>query len=463
MGKANRERRRMKEKARKRTQGARSTWGGSSGPGSFGPGSFEPGGFDPGGFDAPPTDDEVAGTLIDQAILGLCQGPPPVVDRAVGQLAAVTDARWRQTVDRLLDEVLREALTGLWRNGWQPVDLFRVVARDSDAAQLRLLRAGVAAELARYAAATVDPRWAAQLAEARAAVWWEPRLSAVQASAQAHGADRRGFVLGAVQLLHSLAHLPPLDLLGPIPGTAVPAARAPKNSVDERILGRVRAFLAKAESTPYPAEAETFTAAAQALMARHSIDHALLMATGRTPSDEPTARRVGVDNPYEAPKVSLLDAIASANRCRTVWSKEFGFVNVIGFPTDLDTVELIFTSLLVQATTAMTREGQRTAAGGRARSKSFRQSFLLSYAMRIRERLTQATREQTETAAAEPGGSRLLPVLSARSDAVDATTDRMFPKLQQTSLGRIGDAAGWTSGRAAADLAVLNPATALPD
>ena len=243
----------------------------------------------------------------------------------------------------------------------------------------------------------------------------------------------------------------------------MPAARAPKNSVDERILGRVRAFLAKAESTPYPAEAETFTAAAQALMARHSIDHALLMATGRTPSDEPTARRVGVDNPYEAPKVSLLDAIASANRCRTVWSKEFGFVNVIGFPTDLDTVELIFTSLLVQATTAMTREGQRTAAGGRARSKSFRQSFLLSYAMRIRERLTQATREQTETAAAEPGGSRLLPVLSARSDAVDATTDRMFPKLQQTSLGRIGDAAGWTSGRAAADLAVLNPATALPD
>ena len=302
-------------------------------------------------------------SLIHSAVLAVCDDQEPTIVRVVGRLAATHDAGWRRTVDRALDERLRTTVKDLWRNGWQPVDLFRVIARDGDAAQLRLLRAGVAAELARYAAATVDPRWAAQLAEARAEVWWEPRLSAVRACAEEHGPDRPGFVRDAVHLLHSLAHLPPLDLLGPVPGTAVPAAGAPRASVDERILGRVRAFLAKAESTPYPAEAETFTAAAQAMMARHSIDHALLMAAGRTPSDEPTARRVGVDNPYEAPKVSLLDAIASANRCRTVWNKAFGFVNVIGYPTDLDSVELIFTSLLVQATAAMTREGQRTRRG----------------------------------------------------------------------------------------------------
>ena len=231
--------------------------------------------------------------------------------------------------------------------------------------------------------------------------------------------------------------------------------------MDERILTRVRAFLAKAESTPYPAEADTFTTAAQALMARHSIDYALLMAAGRAPADKPMGRRIGVDNPYEAPKVTLLDSIASANRCRAVWSKEFGFVTVVGYPSDLDTVELLFTSLLVQVTMAMTREGSRTGPGGRSRTRTFRHSFLLSYAHRIRERLTETTREQTETAAAEPAGKNLLPVLAAREEAVDQATTELFPQITRSSTNHTWDPEGWSSGRAAADLAVLNPATAV--
>ena len=91
-------------------------------------------------------------------------------------------------------------------------------------------------------------------------------------------------------------------------------------------------------------------------MAKYSIDHALLAAeTGRT--EEPGGRRIAVDNPYEAPKASLLQTVAQANRCRVVWSKELGLVTVIGFPADLDAVELLFTSLLVQANSAMLRAG----------------------------------------------------------------------------------------------------------
>ena len=37
---------------------------------------------------------------------------------------------------------------------------------------------------------------------------------------------------------------------------------------DEKVLGRVRALLAKAESTTFPEEAEALTAKAQELMAR---------------------------------------------------------------------------------------------------------------------------------------------------------------------------------------------------
>lgn len=80
-----------------------------------------------------------------------------------------------------------------------------------------------------------------------------------------------------------------------------------------------------------------------------------------------------------------------ANRCRSVWQKALGISTAIGFPSDLDAVELLFTSLLVQANTAMLREGTKRDAYGRSRTRAFRQSFLVAYALRIGERLSQAT------------------------------------------------------------------------
>jgi hypothetical protein len=293
-------------------------------------------------------------------------------------------------------------------------------------------------------------------------VWWPVELSAVQACARSHPAGWADLVAHAVELLTLLRRLPWLEVLVPVPGTAVPSQPGPQQQVDQRILARVRALLAKAESTSFPAEAETFTAGAQALMARHSIDHALLAATGQGPADEPVGRRIGIDNPYEACKVTLLDAVASANRSRSVWHKELGFATVVGYPTDLDLVEVLFTSLLVQAVTAMAREGSRTSyTGGGSRTRMFRQSFLLSYAHRIRERLIEATRQETESAAAEHGDDRLLPVLASREAEVQRSTTAMFPNVRSSSAGNAWDGEGWARGRAAAELATLTPAASV--
>jgi hypothetical protein len=225
--------------------------------------------------------------------------------------------------------------------------------------------------------------------------------------------------------------------------------------VDERVLSRIRALLAKAESTGYPAEAEAFTAAAQERMARHSIDAAMLAATAPDSSGGPVGRRIGVDNPYESAKAVLLNAVAGANRCRSVWSRKLGFCTVIGFEPDLDAVETLFTSLLVQATAAMTSAGSGTGPGGRSRTRAFRQSFLMAYASRIGERLAGITQAQTEAAAAEPGQGDLLPVLASRGAAVDDTVSTLFPTLTQTSTSAVTDAEGYWSGRGAADLASL--------
>ena len=234
------------------------------------------------------------------------------------------------------------------------------------------------------------------------------------------------------------------------------------------MLSRIRSLLAKAESTEFPEEAEALSARAQELMAKYSIDHALLAAeTGQ--AETPGGRRIAVDNPYEAPKATLLQIVAQANRCRVVWSRELGLVTVIGFPADLDAVELLFTSLLVQANTAMLRTGGKRDGSGRSRTRAFRQSFLLAYAVRIGERLSEAADHAEREAVAEQravdadaagGGARkgadLVPFLAARHRAVDDAVDEMFgATLTRSRSVRATDADGWNSGRAAADLASL--------
>lgn len=130
------------------------------------------------------------------------------------------------------------------------------------------------------------------------------------------------------------------------------------------MLAKVRGLLAKAESTEFPEEAEALTAKAQQLMARHSIDAALLDAE-RDTRQVPGGVRVGVDAPYEEPKVHLLQAVAQANRCRTVWSRNLGFSTVVGFAADVRAVELLYTSLLVQAQSAPRRWTTRWTNGSR--------------------------------------------------------------------------------------------------
>jgi hypothetical protein len=190
-------------------------------------------------------------------------------------------------------------------------------------------------------------------------------------------------------------------------------------------------------------------------MAKYSIDQAVLAARkGRR--DSPAGRRLPVDNPYESPKASLLQTIAKANRCRTVWHKELGMSAVVGFQADLEAVELLFTSLLVQANAAMLRAGAKRDAYGRSRTRAFRQSFLIAYATRIGERLSQATEHAEQQAAAASSGQGLLPVLRARQQAVDDAVGEMFgDTLTSGRAIRATDAEGWYPGRAAADMATL--------
>jgi hypothetical protein len=169
---------------------------------------------------------------------------------------------------------------------------------------------------------------------------------------------------------------------------------------------------------------------------------------------------VPVDDPYAGAKSILLSEVAAANRCRAVWSKGLGFSTVLGFDADLEFVDILYTSLLVQATSAMVAAGSQVDRSGRSRTRSFRQAFLLAYAGRIGHRLREAE-TASRAAAAEEYGEALLPVLADRSAAVKAAEAEAFPHLVSRSVS-VSNAAGWAAGKAAADLAHLSGRAAVP-
>lgn len=383
-----------------------------------------------------------------------------------------TDEGRRSVVSALVEHVAA-ATNQAWERGWQPTDVHRMAVRTLSGAEQALVVDAMSDELGRYAALTVDHRWWAQVAELRGGVWWERSQTWLDAHRD-RGVDWLSLLSQALTVLHLFWTLPTIERLSPLPGTArlqtdaseeeeLDATGAPRPAADERILARVRMLLAKAESTPFEAEADTFTAGAQSLMARHSIDAALLAADERRRGavggqGGPQGRRIGIDTPYDGPKAVLLDAVATANRCRMVWTRELGFGTVMGFEADLDGVELLFTSLLVQANARLMAEGKRADHRGRSRTRAFCQSFLTAYAHRIGERLREVTEAEVDAAEATAStrGQELVPILAARAERVDEVMGEWFPVVKKSSTGSVRDAEGWHVGRAAADQASLD-------
>ncbi|MEX2659453.1 MAG: DUF2786 domain-containing protein [Acidimicrobiales bacterium] len=360
---------------------------------------------------------------------------------------------------RVVDTALARAagllLAGLWEDGWQPADLARIVGHRASPTHRSSLVDAVARQGVDLPLADAPAAWRSQLEEIGARVWWDERRPYLVQWSERAGLGVRRLLEVAVEVLATLLTLPAQPRLCPPPSawSSATAGEPRLGGLDPKVLAKVRGLLAKAESTEFPEEAEALSAKAQELITRHAIDQALL-ASSEAQSAPPGARRVPVEDPYAAGKAHLLHAIASANRCRTVWSKRYGFCTAFGYPSDLDAVELLHASLLVQATSAMAAAGPQVDARGVTRTRSFRSSFLTAFADRIGERLRQTTESSVSTADDALGDGRLLPVLAAREEAVEEALAEAFPDLVSHRV-QIGNHAGWAAGRLAADRAEL--------
>jgi hypothetical protein len=382
------------------------------------------------------------------------RGGPEDVYAAAEVLADVAGVMGYEAAGAAVVSAVSTVLSAVWEQGWQPSEVARAVRR---------ARSALHEDLVVTATASVDVRrdcmpeqWAIQLEAMGSTRWWGHGEDWLSPWARRSGVDWVGAVAVVIETVGVLQRLPVIESLLAPPSRWDPLT--PSNPVschDNSVLAKVRALLAKAESTSFEAEAEALTAKAQELMARHSIDDTLARSADAT-REAPLSRRIPVDDPYALAKSYLLRAIAAPNGVRTVWYPELGMMAAIGFADDLDAVDALFTSLLVQATKSMIAKGRRTDQRGRSRTRSFRQSFLMAFASRIRERLEMAATTARCQAEADLTMD-LLPVLAGRDHAVDDAVIAMFPHLRAMRSPSVTDREGWIAGRAAAQLATLGP------
>ncbi|SEC12405.1 Protein of unknown function [Amycolatopsis tolypomycina] len=373
-------------------------------------------------------------------------GPPPTTVEEFGDAllaAAPGDARrlapgftLPAELASAADLIARQLIGRACRGGWLPADLHQAARRRLDEFAGSYLLDTLVAYAGQFA--VVHPDWQAQLDAVSTGRWWTTTEPHLPQWAAKHILTPSEAVAAAIEAFGLLKTLPPVTVVLPAPGTA-PGRPAGHHAVDEKKLGRVRALLAKAESSTYPEEAEALSAKAQELMTRHALDRVLVEAD-EVP-ERPAARRIWLDTPYTDAKSLLVHVVAKANRCRAVFDPRWEFVTAVGDEDDLAAVELLTTSLLVQATRAMIADPA-------GRSRPFRKSFLVSYATRIGERLERATEA---TIAESP---ELLPVLASHEKQVAAAFTELFPEVVNKSV-TVRSHEGWGAGRAAADRARL--------
>lgn len=373
------------------------------------------------------------------------------LDRLLTHVAGF-DAAAVAEFDRMVGATVDGHLDSVFESGWQPAEFMHAVTRALDQNATLVAIVGVGAHARRHRAHTTAPAaWVEQLTDLRIDANG-PADTRIGRLPRTVGTDDeiRVAALTVIGFIKQMTWLHPL-MAPPSKWTAAAAAPKARRGVDPRMLEKIRGLLAKAESTQFAAEAEALSAKAQDLMTRYAIDSAVVDAREQRPlTEEVETRRLRIDNPYPEAKTHLLNAVAVANNARVVAHLRFGLVSVVGMPVDLDLCELLFTSLLVQASHALTEAGT---SGRDKRTASFRRSFLYGFAARIGERL-EVARDQAGRDASTQYGRELVPILTERAEAVDAVHDELFPDLTRKRHS-ISDGQGWHEGRVAAELADL--------
>ena len=223
--------------------------------------------------------------------------------------------------------------------------------------------------------------------------------------------------------------------------------------VDRNLVSRVRKLMDKAAATSNIHEADAFSRKAAELVARHRIDLAVLAHHG---GDELTVREIALGRgAYVRGRLALLMAVAEAHDARVVFGAASGgtIAYVAGHTSDVDVVEVMYTSLHSQAASQMSAERRATSAA----TQSYRRAFLFGYADRVAKSFDEvrlaAEAASPKTVAVD--GGRLSLARLARDRQVDEFIAKRFGRIRTARSAAGADVTGWSAGSVAAERADL--------
>lgn len=197
------------------------------------------------------------------------------------------------------------------------------------------------------------------------------------------------------------------------------------------------------------AAAKSYEERAESLLARYGWERAMLPESERK-AEQITTLAIFVTGAYALDRRHLLTEIGWAFRCHNSFRRvEGGYrVTLFGFESDLERAELLFTSLQLQAMSAMRKAVMPWYEDSRVR---FNKSWLLGYATRVRERLDAMNAEIAQ----EYQGTGAELVVIDRSKQVAAAFKEKHPKMKwHRPTGRSDS--GLEDGERAADAANLS-------
>ncbi len=223
-------------------------------------------------------------------------------------------------------------------------------------------------------------------------------------------------------------------------------------------LGKIRKLLAMAEADGLTDEArETYNAKARDLIAQYGIDEALLAASTPGASPAVTDRIIVTEAPYSRDKAGLLGYIARALDCRIIdlgTREGASRRRIFGTPADLERVDVLFTSLLVQQALGLAIVTPPKGENPRA----YRRSWMAGFASAVYHRLDAAEKAARASRAAEQDGNgeqagpSVALVLASKAQHVDAAVATAYPKLRKgraRTLSGSGGRSGYQAGEKA--------------
>jgi hypothetical protein len=230
---------------------------------------------------------------------------------------------------------------------------------------------------------------------------------------------------------------------------------------EDKIIARIRGLLAKAESTDSLDEQAALIAKAQELQAKHDIDAAKLQAAGGAPTEEVTTVHIEVARPRQhggKALMSLVFALARCNGAVAVSHERAGIrATVIGFPSEVRAVEMLFASLCRQLDHAAAYALRHHKPAG-VHGQRYRTSYMHGWAETVVNRLHEARLVAVAQAAAEDtdaGSTSTALVLRSRDELVEAHKREIFPRLGTFKIPYRPEASGFHQGRRDGERAAL--------